>query len=69
MKELGLTDDVVEMLGQNILSRFSLCGDNQSNVNQLRNYQNIGVDMVVYGPPQGASLKGVKQLVSAKREF
>lgn len=69
MKKVGLTDEVVEMLGQNILSRFSLCGDNESNVNLLRIYQRIGVDIVVYGPPQGASLRGVKQLVSAKKEF
>ncbi|MHA1138391.1 MAG: LLM class flavin-dependent oxidoreductase [Candidatus Thorarchaeota archaeon] len=66
MKKYGLTQDIVEMLDQEILDRFSLCGDSEVNVNQLESYKQMGVDMVVYGPPQGASLKGVRQLVDAK---
>lgn len=69
MRVSGLTHDLVEMIDQEILDRFSLCGDIQSNTNQLESYRKIGVDMVVYGPPQGASLKGVEQLVDAKRKF
>jgi len=65
MKENGLTQDLVEMIDQEILDRFSLCGDIEANIDQLENYKQMGVDMVVYGPPQGASLIGVKQLVNA----
>ncbi len=61
-------DDIVEMIDQNILDRFSLCGSIESNIKYLGNYQQIGVDIIVYGPPQGASLEGVERLVAAKRE-
>jgi len=69
MKKYGLTQDVVEMIDQEILDRFSLCGDIDENTNQLESYKQMGVDMVVFGPPQGTSLKGVKQLVEAKSKF
>jgi len=69
MRKYGLTQDLIEMIDQEILDRFGLCGDIQSNNDQLEFYRKIGVDMVVFGPPQGASLKGVEQLVDAKREF
>jgi len=68
MRKYGMTQDLVEMIDQEILDRFSLCGDIQSNNDRLESYRKIGVDMVVYGPPQGASLKGVEQLVNAKRK-
>ncbi|TFG98069.1 LLM class flavin-dependent oxidoreductase, partial [Candidatus Thorarchaeota archaeon] len=69
MREYGLTQDLVEMIDQKILDRFSLCGDIEANTNQLESYRQMGVDMLVYGPPQGASLKGVEQLVDAKSRF
>ncbi|MHA1970860.1 MAG: hypothetical protein ACTSXE_03335, partial [Candidatus Thorarchaeota archaeon] len=68
MKEFGLSNDIVEMIDQSILDRFSLCGSIESNIKSLGNYQQIGVDIIVYGPPQGASLEGVERLVAAKRE-
>lgn len=67
MKELGVIDDVVQMIDQKILDRFSLCGSVETNLERLAIFQEIGVDIVVYGPPQGATLKGVDQLVHAKR--
>ena len=69
MKKHGLTEDVVAMVDQKILNRFSLCGSIESISNQLETYQQIGVDMVVFGPPQGASLKSVKRLVDAKHKL
>jgi len=69
MRKYGLTQDIVEMIGQEILDRFSLCGDIEDHINQLESYKQLGVDMVVYGPPQGASLRGVKQLVDAKNRL
>jgi len=66
MRKYGLTQEVVEMIDQEILDRFSLCGDFEANISQLESYEQMGVEMVVYGPPQGASLKGVKQLADAK---
>jgi 5,10-methylenetetrahydromethanopterin reductase len=69
LKELGLTNDVVEMIDQDILQRFSLCGSIKSNIERLADYQKLGVEMVVYGPPQGASLRSVKQLVYAKKNI
>ena len=69
MKEFGLSKDIVEMINQSVLDRFSLCGSIESNIERLVNYQQIGVDIIVYGPPQGASLEGVKRLVDAKRDL
>ncbi len=66
MREVGLTNQSVEKIGQEILSRFCLCGSIETNTKRLEKYQQIGVEMVVYGPPQGATLKGVKQIVAAK---
>jgi len=66
MKEFGLSNDIVETIDQSILDRFSLCGSFESNIECLTNYQQLGVDTIVYGPPQGASLRGVKRLVDAK---
>ena len=68
VKEFGLSNDIVEMIDQSILDRFSLCGSIESNIKHLSNYQQIGVDIIVYAPPQGASLEGVERLVAAKRE-
>ncbi len=69
MREFGLSNDIVEMIDQSVLDRFSLCGSIESNIERLVNYQQIGVDIIVYGPPQGASLEGVKRLVDAKRNL
>ena len=68
MKKFGLSNDIVEMIDQSVLDRFSLCGSIETNIERLVNYQQLGVDTIVYGPPQGASLRGVKQLVAAKKE-
>ena len=68
MKKLGLNDDVVQMIDQKILDRFSLCGSVETNLERVAIFQEMGVDIVVYGPPQGATLKGVDRLVSAKRK-
>ncbi|MGY5880935.1 MAG: LLM class flavin-dependent oxidoreductase [Candidatus Thorarchaeota archaeon] len=69
MKEQGLTNEVVEMLDQNILDRFSLCASVEQITERLVDYQRLGVDMVVYGPPLGASPKGVQRLVDAKNRL
>ena len=69
MRVLGMTNDVVEMIHPNILERFSLCGSIESIIDRLEIYQKMGVDMMVYGPPQGASLNGVKRLVDTKNRF
>ncbi len=69
MKKHGLNDDVVQMIDQKILDRFSLCGSVETNLKRLSIFQEMGVDIVVYGPPQGATLKGVDRLVDAKKEY
>jgi len=66
MKKQGLTKEVVEMIDKNILSRFSLCGSVESTIEKIIGYQRMGVDMVVYGPPQGSTRRGVDDLVKAK---
>jgi hypothetical protein len=66
LKESGLNNDVVEMIDQKILDRFCLCGNIQYNTSQLAKYHELEVDMVVYGPPQGASINGVRRLVEAR---
>ena len=66
MRTHGFTNSIVEMIDQRILDRFSLCGSIESNSKKLEQLKEMGVDIVVYGPPQGASLKSVEQLVEAK---
>lgn len=69
MKIEGLTDEIVAMMDQEILGRFSLCGSIDLNSKRLEKYEQMEVDMIVFGPPQGASLKGVQRLVEAKSRF
>ncbi|TFH05966.1 MAG: LLM class flavin-dependent oxidoreductase, partial [Candidatus Thorarchaeota archaeon] len=69
MKKYCLTQDVVEMIDQKILDRFSLCGSIEENSERLSDYQRMGVDMIVFGPPQGASLRGARNLVRAKKHY
>jgi alkanesulfonate monooxygenase SsuD/methylene tetrahydromethanopterin reductase-like flavin-dependent oxidoreductase (luciferase family) len=66
MREAGLTNQLVEEIGQDILSRFCLCGSIETNTSRLEEYQQMGVEMIVFGPPQGATLEGVRQIVAAK---
>jgi len=69
MKKYGPTQDVVEMIDQEILDRFSLCGSVEEYSERLTNYQRFGVDVIVFGPPQGASQSGVRNLVRAKKNW
>ena len=69
MSRTGVTTEIVEMIGHDALRRFSICGSMESNMERLTVYQELGVKIIVFGPPQGATLKGVKQLVHAKNEF
>lgn len=66
MKKQGLTEEVVGMIDQKILDRFSFCGNNGSVIDRLMEYQRVEVDMIVFGPPQGATLGGVNSLVRTK---
>ncbi|MGY5873365.1 MAG: LLM class flavin-dependent oxidoreductase [Candidatus Thorarchaeota archaeon] len=69
IKKYGLTQDVVEMIDQTILDKFSLCGSVDENSEQLTDFQRVGIDMIVFGPPQGASLRGVRNLAEAKKHY
>jgi len=69
MKKIGVNDDIVQMIDQKILDRFSICGSVETNLEHLAILDEMGVEIVVYGPPQGATLKGVARLVDAKREY
>lgn len=69
LKREGLTEKVVEMIDQKILERFSFCGNNKSISKRLADYQELGVDMIVFGPPQGATLGGINSLVRVKSNF
>jgi alkanesulfonate monooxygenase SsuD/methylene tetrahydromethanopterin reductase-like flavin-dependent oxidoreductase (luciferase family) len=69
VKKEGLTEKVVDMIDQKILDRFSFCGSNEEIVDRLVDYQRLGVDIVVYGPPQGATLRGINSLVKVKKDF
>ncbi|MGY5860329.1 MAG: LLM class flavin-dependent oxidoreductase [Candidatus Thorarchaeota archaeon] len=69
MKKQGLTNEIVEMIDQSILDRFSLCGNTELTIERILDIQRLGVDMIVYGPPLGTSLKGVKRLIDAKNRL
>lgn len=69
MRKIGLTNEIVESIDQEILDRFCLCGNIETGNRRLKEYEDIGVAAVVFGPPQGATLKGVERIVEAKNRF
>lgn len=69
MKKQGMTHEVVEMIDFETLSRFCLCGDDEHIFNRLKAYEKIGVEHIVFGPPQGANLMDVQQLIDARERF
>ncbi len=69
VRENGFTEEIVERIDQEVLDRFCLCGSIETSNRRLEEYEEIGVEMVVFGPPQGASLRGVERLVESKKKF
>ena len=69
MKKHGMTNDVIKMIDFNTLNRFCLCGEDEQTFNRLRAYEKLGVEHIVFGPPQGTNLRGVQQLVDAKKRY
>ena len=69
MREQGLTDDIVDMIDFKTLMRFCLCGNFEQVFDRLGIYQELGVEKIVFGPPQGASLSGVKRLINTRQRF
>jgi alkanesulfonate monooxygenase SsuD/methylene tetrahydromethanopterin reductase-like flavin-dependent oxidoreductase (luciferase family) len=68
LKEKGKVDeDVINLIDRSVTDRFCICGDKKSVCNRVRLLQDLGVRTVVFGPPQGATLEGVKQIVQAKK--
>ena len=69
IKKHGMTNDVIKMIDFNTLSRFFLCGEDEHTFNRLKTYEKLGVEHIVFGPPQGTNLRGVQQLVDTRKRF
>jgi hypothetical protein len=62
-----INESVINLIDQNIIDRFCICETIEGLCKRVQQFRNLGVKLVVFGPPQGTTLDGVKQLVKAKR--
>lgn len=62
-----IDDNIVNLIEQPVLDRFFICGNKEELKNYVMNLIDLAIDVIVFGPPQGASLKGVKELLEAKK--
>jgi len=70
LKERGNIDEsVINLIDQTIIDRFCVCETPDGVSSRVLQYRRLGVDLVVFGPPLGATLDGVKQLIQAKSIF
>lgn len=70
LKERGNIDEgVINSIDQTVIERFCICDTPEGVSSRVLQYGNLGVNLVVFGPPLGATLDGVKQLIEAKRIF
>ncbi|MFW9961802.1 MAG: LLM class flavin-dependent oxidoreductase [Candidatus Thorarchaeota archaeon] len=68
LKERGSIDEsVINLINQSVINRFCVCETIEGVCNRMSQFRNLGATLVVFGPPQGATLDGVKQLIQAKR--
>ena len=66
-RERGKVDEsVIQLLDQSIIDRFCVCENLEGVCNRMLQFENLGVTMIVFGPPQGADREGVRQMVHAK---
>jgi alkanesulfonate monooxygenase SsuD/methylene tetrahydromethanopterin reductase-like flavin-dependent oxidoreductase (luciferase family) len=67
LKEKGNIDEsVINLIDQNIIDRFCICETPEGVCKLIQQFRNMGVTLVVFGPPQGATLTGVKKLIQTK---
>jgi len=67
LRKSGKIDEhVINLIDQNILDRFCVCETLEGICNRVQQFKNLRVTLIVFGPPQGATLDGVKQLILAK---
>jgi len=70
LKERGNIDEnVINLIDQTVIDRFCVCETPEGVSSRVLQYRALGVSLVVFGPPLGATLAGVKQLINAKRIF
>ncbi len=62
-----IDENVINLIDQSVIDKFCVCGTQKSVCNRVKLLAELGVTIVVFGPPQGATIDGVKQLVQAKR--
>jgi alkanesulfonate monooxygenase SsuD/methylene tetrahydromethanopterin reductase-like flavin-dependent oxidoreductase (luciferase family) len=68
LKERGKIDEyVINQIDQDVSDRFCICEDLDGLCKRMRVFAESGVNLVVFGPPQGATLGGVKQLIQARK--
>jgi alkanesulfonate monooxygenase SsuD/methylene tetrahydromethanopterin reductase-like flavin-dependent oxidoreductase (luciferase family) len=64
-----IDESVISLIDQSVIDRFCVCETQEGVCDRVRQFRNLGVTLVVFGPPQGATLDGVKQLIKAKRLY
>jgi len=68
LREKGRIDEsVINSIDQSIIDKFCVCETRKGVCNRVKLFAELGVTIVVFGPPQGATIDGVKQIVQAKR--
>jgi hypothetical protein len=68
LREKGKVDeDVINLIDKSVTDRFCIYGDIKGVCNRLKLLQDVGVKTVVFGPPQGTTFEGIKQIVQAKK--
>jgi hypothetical protein len=68
LREKGKMDeDIINLIEKSVTDRFCIYDDTEGICNRVRLFEELGVQSVVFGPPQGATLDGVRQLVQTKK--
>lgn len=62
----SIDEDTVNQIEQKVLDRFCICGQKEALIKYLRSLSDLSIDLIVFGPPQGASVSGVRELVESK---
>lgn len=65
----GIDESVINLIDQTVIDRFCVCETPEKLSSRVLKYRTLGVNLVVFGPPLGATLDGVKQLINAKSIF
>ncbi len=65
----GITQEVIDLIPKDVLARFGLCGNEGDILQYIERLSKCSVDIVVFGPPVGASKTQTERLAKAISDF